>query len=69
MLLIAAVIAAPIAYLLNTTWLNFLAYHVSFGAGSIIIGVTIVFLIGVLTILSQTMKAANSNPVDVLKYE
>jgi putative ABC transport system permease protein len=69
MLAIAAVIAAPIAYLINTTWLKFLAFHVTFGAGSILIGITIVFIFGILTILSQTLKAANSNPVDVLKYE
>lgn len=69
MLLIAAVIAAPVAYLLNTTWLNFLAFHVSFGVGNILIGIAIVFIIGILTILTQTLKAANLNPVDVLKYE
>ncbi|HUX94937.1 MAG TPA: ABC transporter permease [Bacteroidales bacterium] len=69
MLTIAALIAAPIAYLLNTTWLKFLAFHVTFGAGTILSGIAIVFMLGILTILSQTMKAANSNPVDVLKHE
>jgi putative ABC transport system permease protein len=69
MLLIAASIAAPVAYLINNTWLKFLAFHVTFGAGNIIIGIMIVFIIGILTILSLTLKAANSNPVDILKYE
>jgi putative ABC transport system permease protein len=69
MLTIAALIAAPLAYLLNTTWLKFLAFHVKFGAGSILTGISIVFIFGILTILSQTLKAANSNPVDVLKNE
>jgi putative ABC transport system permease protein len=69
MLLIAAAIAAPLAYIINTTWLKFLAFHVTFGAGTLIIGIVIVFIIGILTILSQTLKAANSNPVDILKYE
>lgn len=69
MLIIAAVIAAPVAYLLNTTWLKFLAFHVTFGAGTILTGIGVVFIFGILTILSQTLKAANSNPVDVLKYE
>ena len=69
MLAIAAAIAAPVAYLINTTWLKFLAFHVSFGAGTILAGVSIVFIFGILTILTQTLKAANSNPVDVLKYE
>jgi putative ABC transport system permease protein len=69
MLLIAAIIAAPIAYIINTTWLKFLAFRVTFGIGTILTGVIIVFIIGILTILSQTLKAANSNPVDILKYE
>jgi putative ABC transport system permease protein len=69
MLLIAAVIAAPLAYLLNTTWLKFLAFHVKLGAGTLLTGIFIVFIIGILTVLSQTLKAANSNPVDILKYE
>jgi putative ABC transport system permease protein len=69
MLLIAAAIAAPLAYIINTTWLKFLAFHVTFGAGTLIIGIVIVYIIGILTILSQTLKAANSNPVDILKYE
>lgn len=69
MLVIAASIGAPIAYLINAMWLKFLAFHVTFGAGNILIGIFIVFIIGILTILSQTLKAANSNPVDILKYE
>jgi putative ABC transport system permease protein len=69
MLVIAAVVAAPLAYLLNSTWLKFLAFHVEFGAGTLFTGIIIVFIIGILTVLSQTLKAANSNPVDVLKYE
>ena len=69
MLLIAAVIAAPLAYLLNSAWLKFLAFHVTFGVGTIIAGIIIVFIIGILTVLSQTLKAANANPVDILKYE
>jgi putative ABC transport system permease protein len=69
MLAIASTVAAPVAYLLNKTWLQFLAFHVKFGFGSIFTGVMIVFLIGLLTIVFQTIKAANSNPVDILKYE
>ncbi len=69
MILIAAVIASPIAYLLNSTWLKFLAFHVPFGTGTILAGILIVFITGILTVFSQTLKAANSNPVDILKYE
>ena len=40
MLAIAAAIAAPLAYIINTTWLKFLAFHVTFGAGTIFIGIS-----------------------------
>src|SRR4030042_3702884 len=69
MLIIAAVIAAPLAYLINSAWLKFLAFHVTFGMGTLFAGIIIVFITGILTVLSQTLKAANTNPVDVLKYE
>lgn len=69
MLTIAALIAAPLAYLINSAWLKFLAFHVRFGVGTLFTGIIIVFIIGILTVLSQTLKAANSNPVDILKYE
>ncbi len=69
MLLVAAIIAAPLGYLINNLWLQYLAHHVSFGAGTIVLGIFIVMVIGMLTITSQTMKAANSNPADILKYE
>jgi putative ABC transport system permease protein len=69
MLAIAALIGAPVAYLLNSTWIKFLAFRVSFGAGTIILGISVIFIIGILTVLSQTLKAANSNPVDILKHE
>ncbi|MCJ7446532.1 MAG: ABC transporter permease [Bacteroidales bacterium] len=69
MLIIAAAIGAPLAYLINSAWLKFLAFHVTFGAGTLFTGIIIVFIIGILTVLSQTLKAANSNPVDILKYE
>jgi putative ABC transport system permease protein len=69
MLIIAAVIGAPLAFLINSAWLKFIAFHVTFGAGTLFTGITIVFSIGILTVLSQTLKAANSNPVDILKYE
>ncbi len=69
MMLIAAVIGAPIAYLINNLWLQYLANHVSFGAGLIAIGVLIVFVVGFVTISSQTFKASRVNPARILKYE
>jgi putative ABC transport system permease protein len=44
-------------------------YNVPIGAVEIIISVAIMLLLGMTTILSQTLKAANTNPVDNLKVE
>ncbi|MBN1387236.1 MAG: ABC transporter permease [Bacteroidales bacterium] len=68
-LVIAAIISIPLAYLGNNLWLEYMPLHVSFGAGTIIAGVMVVLIIGALSILSQTMKASNTNPADTLKYE
>ncbi|UCG27253.1 MAG: FtsX-like permease family protein, partial [Bacteroidales bacterium] len=69
MMLIAAVIGAPLAYLINNMWLQFLAHRVTFGAGIIAIGILIVFLVGFITISTQSIRASSVNPARILKYE
>ena len=69
MLVIAAIIAVPITYIGNILWLEQLPLHVSYGAGTIIAGILVVVFLGILSILSQTIKACNSNPAEILKYE
>lgn len=68
-LLIAIALAVPAAYFLNNLWLQQLAYHVSVDAGVIVLGVTVLLLFGVLTVGSQTWRAAYINPVQNLKTE
>ena len=69
LLLIAAMIAGPLGYLINNLWLQYIAIHVSFGVWTILAGTFVVVLIAILTIASQTLKAANTNPAEILKYE
>ena len=69
MFLIAAIIAGPLAYLINNMWLQYIANHAPFGFGTIFIGIIIIISFGMLTIASQTLKAANTNPADSLRYE
>ena len=66
---IAAVIGGIIAYLVNNLWLQYMAKSVDFGIGIIITGVFIVVFIGLLTISSQTLKVAHTNPAETLKNE
>jgi putative ABC transport system permease protein len=68
-MLIAAVIGGIIAYLANNLWLQYLSKRVDFGIGTILAGVFIVVVVGLLTISSQTLKAARTKPAEILKNE
>jgi putative ABC transport system permease protein len=68
-LLIAVVIAVPAAYFLNALWLELLPYHVSVDLPTILLGVGLLILFGVITIGSQTSRAALVKPVENLKSE
>ena len=69
MMLIAAVIGGIIAYLVNNLWLQYLSKSVDFGIGTILTGVFIVVFTGLLTISTQTLKAARTKPATTLKSE
>ncbi len=69
MMLIAAVIGGTIAYLVNNLWLQYLSKSVDFGVGTILTGVFIVVFVGLLTISSQTLKAAKTKPALTLKND
>ncbi len=66
---IAAVIGGIIAYLVNNLWLQYLSRSVEFGIGTILAGVFIVVFTGLLTISSQTFKAAQTKPAETLKND
>jgi putative ABC transport system permease protein len=68
-LLIAAVIGIPAAWFLNNFWLQFMAHRTSIGVGTICAGLLLLTALGAITIGSQTLRAAFTNPVDNLKNE
>jgi len=67
--IVAAIIAGPLAYFINNMWLQYVSDHTPFGFGIIFIGIIIIIAFGMLTIASQTLKAANTNPAQSLRYE
>ncbi len=69
MLLIAIIIATPIAYFLNNTWLQFFAIRINFSVWILVFGVLLLLILGLLAIGSQTVKAAMSNPANTLRDE
>jgi putative ABC transport system permease protein len=68
-ILIAIAIGVPIAYFLNTAWLELLPYHVTMNIPVIAFGVAMLILFAVVTVGSQTYRATFVNPVDNLKNE
>lgn len=70
LLSISAFIALPVTYLFfENMVLTHFPYHTPIQAIELLIGLPTVFLIAFLMIGSQTMKAAKSNPAEVLKGE
>lgn len=66
---ISYLIAGPLAYFVNKTWLQANAYRIDFGFGTIALGFVMVLAVVALTIGSQVYKALKINPVDSLRSE
>jgi putative ABC transport system permease protein len=69
LIVIAIAIGVPAAWFLNNLWLQLMAYHTDFDFSVIGIGVSVLVILGGVTIGSQTLRAAFTNPVDNLKNE
>jgi putative ABC transport system permease protein len=67
--LIANVLAWPIAYYAMQRWLQSYPYRTSLGIGDFILSGLCALIIALLTVSYQSVKAATANPVDSLRYE
>jgi len=67
--LIANVIAWPLAYYFMNKWLQEFAYRINIGIGTFIASALIALVIALLTVSFLTIKAALANPVKSLRYE
>lgn len=67
--LFANIVAWPLAYLIMNKWLQSFTYRISLGFGIFILSAVFALGLALMTVLFQTVKAANANPVDALKYE
>lgn len=67
--LLANIIAWPIAFFAMKGWLNNFAYRVNIGWMEFVIAAAMTFIISVLTVSYQSIKTATANPVDSLRYE
>ncbi len=67
--LIANVIAWPVAYYFMNKWLQSFAYHVDINVGIFVLSGLIALFIAWITVSYQSFKIACLNPVDSLRYE
>lgn len=69
LLVLAALLATPAAWFLGNMFLQEMANRISLGFGIFALGISLMFAIGFIIIFSQTIRAANRNPVEMLRYE
>ncbi|SKC77430.1 ABC transporter permease [Ohtaekwangia koreensis] len=69
LIILASCLAVPLAYLGITQWLQHFAFHMDLTAWIFVCPVLLFMGIGFITIGFQTFKAANVNPVKILKHE
>jgi putative ABC transport system permease protein len=69
LIFIAFIIATPLAWLAMNNWLENFAYRINIQLFWFILTGFVVLLIAQLTVISQTIKTALTNPVEVIKYE
>jgi putative ABC transport system permease protein len=67
--LVANVIAWPVAYFIMHKWLQNFAYQTGVGFWPFILSAVLALLIALFTVSYQSIKAAITEPVDCLRYE
>lgn len=65
----ANVIAWPVAYFVMNRWLQSFAYRIHIGIFTFVFAGIVALAVALLTVSLQTIKAATANPVDALRYE
>ncbi len=69
LVIIANFIAWPLAYFLINQWLQRFAYRITMGWWTFVLVGIMIFVLSLLTISWQIIRAATANPADSLRYE
>jgi putative ABC transport system permease protein len=69
LLLVSILVSAPMSYFINNLWLQNFPNRVEFGFSTVLLGSLVLFVLGLVTIGSQTLRASRKNPLDSLKTE
>jgi putative ABC transport system permease protein len=66
---ISMLIGLPLSWYINNLWLENIAYRVHMNVGTIGFGIFVLMILTVLTVGSQSLRAALSNPADNLRND
>jgi putative ABC transport system permease protein len=69
LIVIAFVLAAPLAWWVMNGWLSDYQYRISIGAGIFVLSLLATFLVAIVTVGAQSVRAALANPVNSLRSE
>ena len=69
LILVAMIIASPLAWIAMNNWLNDYAYKINISWWMFVIAGVLAILIALLTVSFQAIKAAVANPVKSLRTE
>ncbi len=69
LVILANIVAWPVAYIVMTKWLRNFAYRTEIGFETFLFSGFMALIIAILTVSIQSIKAAMANPVDSLRYE
>ena len=67
--IVAIVLALPVAYLLMRHWLDDFAYRIDLGMGLFLLSAIMAVVVAVLAVSYHAIRAANTDPVQTLRYE
>ncbi len=69
LIVMANLVAWPIAWILMGQWLKSFAYHIDMNLLVYVVAALLAILVALVTVSTQTIKAAMTNPANTLRYE
>lgn len=69
LVLLATLIATPAAYYFMNRWLEEFAYRFEIGVGTFLLSGILAIMVALITVSTQALKAALTNPAESLRYE
>jgi ABC-type antimicrobial peptide transport system permease subunit len=69
LILVAAAVVLPLAWLLNRTWLQVFASHITLQPWMLVGCGVLTALLALAVITTQTLRAASADPVHSLRHE